>query len=120
MAIPLRTTLRVNLGSHSTPHHYLSHWNNFNGQLIWKGQSLALMVSRYFDRGLIEMIGPLGLQRLFHFLTFNVELLASGFLPHYALLLLSFGLLLISATALTTSLPILASPPGRRPTLAYG
>jgi len=49
------------------------------------------MVGRYWDRGLIEIMGPLGLQRLFHSFTFKLELLATGLLPHYALLLLTFS-----------------------------
>ena len=86
MAIPFSGHIT---NSHSSPHHhYLSHWNNFNGQVISNCQSLAIMIGRYWDRGLIEIMGPLGLERLFHFLTFNLELLATGFLPHYALLLL--------------------------------
>ena len=85
---------------------YLSHWNNFNGQFSWNCQSLALMVGRYWDRGLIEIMGPLGLERLFHFLTFNLELLATGFLPHYALLLLtsSWALIIISSIIIALTL----------------
>jgi len=45
---------------------------------------MALMVGRYWDRGLIEIMGPLGLQRLFHSFTFKLELLATGLLPHAA------------------------------------
>lgn len=71
--------------------HYLVQWNELNGHLIFTGQTMALMVGRYWDRGLIEIMGPLGLQRLFHYLTFKLELLATGFLPHYALLLLTIS-----------------------------
>lgn len=97
MAIPFSFSFSVAitqpLAGHSLHRfHYLSHWNNFNGQLISNvGLSLAIMVGRYWDRGLIEVMGPLGLQRLFHFLTFNLELLATGHLPHYTLLLLSLS-----------------------------
>ena len=64
------------------------------------------MVGRYWDRGLIEIMGPLGLERLFHFLTFNLELLATGFLPHYALLLLtsSWALIIISSIIIALTL----------------
>jgi hypothetical protein len=92
MAIPFSFTQPFTSSFSLYRHHYLSHWNDFNGHVIvTAGQSMAIMVGRYWDRGLIEIMGPLGLQRLFHFLTFNLELLATGFLPHYALLLLSLS-----------------------------
>ena len=61
--------------------------------ILWLFTSTLTFMVPYLTStlGLIEIMGPLGLQRLFHFLTFNLELLATGFLPHYALLLLSLS-----------------------------
>lgn len=60
------------------------------------------IVFRYWDRGLVELLGPMGLVQLFHYLSFQLELLATGFIPHYALLILST----LSLLALITFLSI--------------
>jgi NADH-ubiquinone oxidoreductase chain 5 len=77
LPLAVSTPLRSNI---------LASWNNYNGQAIVTAQTLALLIARYLDRGFIEVaMGPYGLLRLFHYLSFQVELLATG-LPHYALL----------------------------------
>jgi hypothetical protein len=43
---------------------------------------------RHIDRGLIELIGPTGLMNLIHYLGFRLELLATGYLLHYAFIIL--------------------------------
>ena len=47
----------------------------------------GLKVSRYFDQGLIEIIGPLGFIRIFHYYAFLIESLGTGALYHYALIM---------------------------------
>ena len=42
---------------------------------------LAIAIYRYWDRGLLELLGPMGLVKLFHYYSFKLELL--GFIPHY-------------------------------------
>ena len=74
---------------------HLANWNNYNGQIIENCQTFSLMVSRYWDRGLIEFLGPLGLLRLFHYATFKLELATTGFLSHYSLFLQLLALLII-------------------------
>jgi NADH-ubiquinone oxidoreductase chain 5 len=75
---------------------HLVHWHYYNGYFVKTSQTLSLMVSRYWDRGLIELVGPLGLHKLFHFATFKLELLSTGFIPHTY-----FTLLIIMAAVIT-------------------
>jgi hypothetical protein len=39
----------------------------------------GIIFNRYIDRGLLEFFGPTGLIRLFHYIAFHIELLATGF-----------------------------------------
>jgi len=77
----------------------LAAWNELNGHAIAGGQAAALLASRYFDRGLLELAGPLGLVRLFHFLSFKLELAATGYAAHYALLFLGISAALVGLYA---------------------
>jgi len=65
------------------------------------------VVFRYWDRGLVELIGPMGLVQLFHYLSFQLELLATGFIPHYALIIISTLFLLIFITLLSIPFSII-------------
>jgi hypothetical protein len=60
-------------------------------------------VFRYWDRGLVELLGPMGLVQLFHYYSFQLELLATGFIPHYAFLIIFITFL--SAFVALFSLP---------------
>ena len=88
---------------HRMIHHYLDYWNQVNGQFIFQTQTFALIVARYWDRGVVELLGPFGLLRFFHYATFQIELLATGFFSHYAflfILAIASYFLLFSSTAL--------------------
>jgi hypothetical protein len=84
---------------------FLSHFNTVNGWIIHNTLTFALSLSRYWDRGILELIGPTGLLNLFHYYSFKLELLSTGFLTHYALLLYLFFIPL----TLITSIPYLTS-----------
>ena len=45
---------------------------------------------KLIDRGLIEILGPLGFVRLINFLSIYVSKLHTGFLNHYGLLIIQF------------------------------
>lgn len=81
-ALMIFSTYRTQQRSFYFATNLLANWNNYNGQIIRNSQTFSLMVSRYWDRGLIELLGPFGLLRLFHYATFKLELLSTGFLPH--------------------------------------
>ena len=44
----------------------------------------GLFLVRYWDRGVLEAIGPTGLLNLFHYSSFKLEMV-TGFIPHYIL-----------------------------------
>lgn len=49
----------------------LNHFNHFNGWIINSGLNASLWVHRYLDRGLLEIFGPYGLFKFFHYLAFE-------------------------------------------------
>jgi len=65
--------------------------------------NFAIILHRYLDRGLIELIGPMGLVRLFHYYSFMLELLSTGFIVHYALIIILFPIII--AWTMMTYLP---------------
>jgi len=78
---------------HGIIEHYLDYWNQANGHVIFQTQTFALIIARYWDRGVLELLGPYGLLRFFHYATFQIELLATGFFSHYAFLFLLFTII---------------------------
>ena len=74
-----------------------NHFNIFNHWVKFKVLILSNYLYRYLDKGFLEGgFGPLGCHRLFNFIGFNIELLATGFIPHYILInLFSLFLLLL-------------------------
>jgi len=42
----------------------------------------------WIDKGILELLGPLGLHRTFHYLGFKLELLGMGNIINYALIIL--------------------------------
>ena len=85
----IEPTSPIYLGSYTNA---LNYFNIFNYWIINVSFSSSQIIYRYFDRGLLELFGPLGLVRITHFLGSIFELyLATGFLLHYAfILILSF------------------------------
>lgn len=53
----------------------------------------SVYIYRYWDKGILEYLGPIGIYRITHWLGFQIELLASGFIPHQAFIFI-FSILL--------------------------
>jgi NADH-ubiquinone oxidoreductase chain 5 len=66
---------------------FLMHFNTYNHWIIYRVYQFAATVSRYWDRGFLEVVGPTGLVKLFHYYSFKLELLSTGLIPHYAFLI---------------------------------
>lgn len=82
----------------------LNHFNIFNHWIIFQVLTLSNTILRYWDRGLVEIIGPLGLVRVIHHFAFQMELYtASGRLIHYAFIIVSSSLLFFVMTLIITT-----------------
>ncbi len=71
----------------------MNHFNVVNHRLMHRTLILSNYLYRYVDKGILELIGPLGCQRLLNYLGFNIELLSTGFIPHYALIMITSAIL---------------------------
>ena len=63
---------------------FVNHFNTVNGWIIHRFLGFGLFLVRYWDRGVLEAIGPTGLLNLFHYSSFKLEMV-TGFIPHYIL-----------------------------------
>lgn len=79
----------------------LNHFNIYYYWFLVNILTLSAIINRYLDRGLLELLGPLGLVRLFHYYAFKLELLATAFIPHYAFLILIFTFATVVGFALS-------------------
>lgn len=93
--ITINKGISLNINENISPYHTLSLYsgilNHFNIYIHWIINftlNLGLILHRHIDRGLIELIGPTGLINLIHYIGFRLELLATGYLPHYAFIIL--------------------------------
>ncbi len=68
----------------------MNHFNLFNLKIMRFIFSLSIYIYRYIDKGLLEFLGPTGLFRLIHWFGFYIELLATGFIPHYGFIFIIF------------------------------
>ena len=66
----------------------LNQFNVFNHWVMHHILTASVILYRYIDKGLFELLGPVGLVRLTHWLGFKVELLATGFIPHQIFIIL--------------------------------
>lgn len=67
----------------------LTYSNVFNYWIMHSVLSLSVFIYRYWDKGLIEFLGPIGLFRSLHWFGFKVESLATGFIPHQGFIVLA-------------------------------
>nr|NP_150355.1 NADH dehydrogenase subunit 5 [Rhizophydium sp. 136]AAK84285.1 NADH dehydrogenase subunit 5 [Rhizophydium sp. 136] len=72
----------------------LIHFNIFNHWFMHRILILSNYLYRYIDKGILETIGPTGFSRTFHFIGFLIELLATGNILNYALIII-FSILFI-------------------------
>jgi len=68
----------------------INNFNIYNVNIIYYTLKISNLILRYWDRGLIERVGPFGLTKLIHPIGGNIERILSGKLINYALLILSF------------------------------
>ena len=107
------TISKLNSTTVSTLHHFslyssfLNHFNIYQHWIMHNTFNFSNVVFRYWDRGLVELLGPMGLVQLFHYLSFQLELLATGFIPHYALIIISTLFLLAIITILSIPFTII-------------
>ena len=71
-----------------------------NINLIWSSLIITIfnysnVLLRYIDRGLLEIVTPYGLNVLFHYIAFRLELLSTGYLNHLLLPLILFITILL-------------------------
>jgi NADH-ubiquinone oxidoreductase chain 5 len=73
-------------------HKFTNIFNSFNHNdvinhwIMYRYLLLSNILYRYIDKGLLELFGPIGGKNLLHFFGFSIELLSTGFIPHYALM----------------------------------
>nr|YP_009659063.1 NADH dehydrogenase subunit 5 [Chytriomyces confervae]QCQ69061.1 NADH dehydrogenase subunit 5 [Chytriomyces confervae] len=66
----------------------LSHFNVINHWIIKSTLNLSVTYSRSIDMGILNLCGPHGLHRMFNYLSFLVEQFSTGFVLHYALMVI--------------------------------
>lgn len=93
--VPKATTTYFNSWRYSTifDPSLMNHFNIFNLALMRHIFTLSVFIYRYLDKGLLEFFGPVGIFRVIHWLGFYIELLSTGFIPHYGFILLSYILI---------------------------
>ncbi len=66
----------------------LNHFNIFNHWIMSLGFNYSISLYRYWDKGLLQIIGPYGLYKILHYYSFKIELLSTGYILHYAIIFL--------------------------------
>ena len=67
----------------------LNYFNVFYHWLMFLGLTLSNYMFSYIDKGFLEFFGPLGFIKTLHYWGFLIELLSTGFIPHYAFIFIS-------------------------------
>lgn len=95
LLVPVKPILNMSLSLHRNQFlcSFVNHFNTVNGWIIHIYLAFALVLVRYWDRGVLEAtLGTTGLQNLFHYYSFKLELVTTGFIPHYIQYILLFKL----------------------------
>ena len=71
----------------------MNHFNIFNHWIMHNTFLFSNYLYRYLDKGILELFGPLGFHKFFYYLGLIIELLSTGFIPHYALLMVTSAIL---------------------------
>jgi NADH-ubiquinone oxidoreductase chain 5 len=88
-------TLILPRNSHSPSFNFTTHFtllnyfNVFYHWIMFLGLSLSNYMFRYIDKGFLEFFGPLGFLKTLHYWGFLIELISTGFIPHYAYIFIS-------------------------------
>ena len=79
---------KANLNFNQTTHFtLLNHFNVFYHWIKYIALVWSNHIYRYLDKGVLEFFGPLGFLKLLHYWGFLIELISTGFIPHYAYIL---------------------------------
>jgi len=76
----------------------LSHFNILNHWIMHNSLNHSINLFRYFDRGLLQFVGPHGLYRNLNFHSFKLEMYYTGFIIHYAFLMIAALLTIIMSS----------------------
>ncbi len=76
----------------------LSHFNILNHWIMHNSLNHSINLFRYFDRGLLQFVGPYGLWRNLNFHSFKQEMYYTGFIIHYAFLMITALLIMIMSS----------------------
>lgn len=83
-----------NLTTHFT---LLNYFNVFYHWIMFYSLVLSNSIYRHLDKGFLESFGPNGLLQFLHYVGFNISSFSSGFIPHYAFVLIfSLSLFILS------------------------
>jgi NADH-ubiquinone oxidoreductase chain 5 len=74
-----------NLTTHFT---LLNYFNVFYHWIMFYSLVLSNSIYRHLDKGFLESFGPNGLLQFLHYIGFNISSFSSGFIPHYAFVLI--------------------------------
>ena len=71
-------------------------WDNiYNGIVISGGSKVSYMMVKIVDKGVLEVMGPLGLRRVFGRVSRRMMELDSGYIPHYGLYIIIGTMIII-------------------------
>lgn len=88
---------------------YPINFNIYYHYVTVAGLRFANLCFRYFDRGLLELLGPYGVVKAFSYAAFKLELLITGYIPHYLFYAVAsiFGILLLYFSPLNVPVSLL-------------
>jgi len=66
----------------------LNYFNVFYHWLMFYALYFSNIIFRYLDKGSFENFGPLGLLNIIHYFSNKIENLATGYIPHYAFIVI--------------------------------
>ena len=73
-------------------------WDNiYNGIVISGGSKVSYMMAKNVDKGVVELIGPLGLRRVLGGISRRMMELDSGYILHYGLYIIVGAMLVVSS-----------------------
>lgn len=93
------TPLITNHASFNLTTHFtlLNYFNVFYHWIMFYSLVLSNSVYRHLDKGFLESFGPNGLLKFLHYIGFNITSFSSGFIPHYAyVLIFSLSIFILS------------------------
>lgn len=91
--------IHSNINGLIQPHHLSRFVSNdlniYYYSIIYFFLKKTITIFRYWDLGLLQLFGPLGLIRFIHWFSFKLELFSTGLILHYAFIFMLFALTMI-------------------------